>query len=71
MQGSVPEHFMTKSLDFFFQMQLAAPEFSEHLAVVKRAMEESLFDFIFEPFKISNEGWVRHVVLDDTECRRG
>jgi hypothetical protein len=34
-------------------------------------MEESLFDFIFEPFKISTEGWVRHVVLHDTECRRG
>jgi hypothetical protein len=56
VQGSIPERFMTNPLNFFFQMQLAEPEFGPHLAVVNRAMEQSLFDFIFEPFKISNEG---------------
>jgi hypothetical protein len=71
VQSSVPEHFMTKPLNFFFQMRLPEPEFDEHLAVAIRAMEQGLFDFIFEPFKISNEGWVRHIVLHDPECHLG
>ena len=69
MQSSVPEHFMTKPLNFFFQMRLATPKFDKHLIVAIRTMEQSLFDFIFEPFKISNEGWIRHIVLREPECR--
>jgi hypothetical protein len=65
VQGSVPEHFMPEPFNFFFQMRLAALEFDEHLAVVIRAMEQCIVDLIFEPFKISNEGWFRHVVLHD------
>ena len=42
--------------NFFFQMQLAAPKFDEHLAIVIRAMEQCLVDLIFEPLKISNMG---------------
>ena len=62
VQGSVSEHFMTEPFDFFFQTRLAAPEFDEHLAVFIRAMEQCLIDLIFEPFKISNERSVRHVI---------
>ena len=69
VQGPVPEHFMTEPFNLFFQMRLAAPEFDKHLAVVIRAMEQCLVGLIFEPFKVSNEGWVRHVVLNDPECR--
>ena len=69
VQDPVPEHFMTEPFNLFFQMRLAAPEFDKHLAVVIRAMEQCLVDLIFEPFKVSNEGWVRHVVLNDPECR--
>jgi hypothetical protein len=65
VQGSAPEHFMTESFNFFFQMRLAAPEVDKHLAVVIWAKEQCLVDLIFEPFKISNEGWFRHVVLHD------
>jgi hypothetical protein len=42
--------------NFFFQMQLAAPKFDEHPAIVIRAMEQCLVDLIFEPLKISNMG---------------
>jgi hypothetical protein len=56
VQGSGPEHFMTDSFNFFFYVQLSPPEFSEHLAVVIRAMEQCLVDLILEPFEISNEG---------------
>ncbi|MFZ0260092.1 MAG: hypothetical protein WAL36_08965 [Pseudolabrys sp.] len=69
VQGPVPEHFMTEPFNLFFQLRLAAPEFDKHLAVVIRAMEQCLVDLIFEPFKVNNEGWVRHVVLNDPECR--
>ena len=62
VQGSVPEHFMTEPFDFFFQKRLAAPKFDEHLAVFIRAMKQCLIDLIFEPFKISNERSVRHVI---------
>jgi hypothetical protein len=30
-------------------------------------MEQGLVDLIFEPFKISDKGWVRHVVLHNPE----
>ena len=65
MQGSVPKHVMAEPFNFFFQMRLAAPEFDEHLAVVIRAMEQCLIDLGFEPLKIGNEGWARHVVLHE------
>jgi hypothetical protein len=60
VQGSVPEHFMMEPFNLFFQMRLATPEFGKHLAVVIWAMEQCLVDLIFEPFKISNEGWLCH-----------
>jgi hypothetical protein len=50
-------------------MQLAGPEFNEHLAVVIRAMEQRVVNLSLESFKISNEGWVRHVGLHNRECR--
>jgi hypothetical protein len=67
VQGSVPEHFMTEPFNFFFQMRLPTPQFDKHLAVVIRTMEQGLVDLIFEPFKISDKGWVRHVVLHNPE----
>ena len=65
VQGSVRKHVMAEPFNFIFQMGLAAPEFDEHLAVVIRAMEQCLVDLGFEALKISNEGWVRHVVLHE------
>jgi hypothetical protein len=54
VQGFVPNGL--EPFNFFFEMQLAAPQFNEHLAVVIRAMEQCLVDLIFEPLKISNMG---------------
>jgi hypothetical protein len=42
---------------------------SQMFVELRRSMEQCLVDLIFEPFKVSNEGWVRHVVLNDPECR--
>jgi len=50
---------MTEPFNFFFQMQLAAPEFDKHL-VIRRAMEEGLIDLFFEPFKIGDMNCLFH-----------
>ncbi len=59
MQSHVLNDFMTEPLNFFFQMQLTAPELGKHL-VIGQAMEKSLFDLFFETFKIGNTGWLCH-----------
>jgi hypothetical protein len=46
---------MSKKFYFISQVQLAALEFDKHLAI-RRAMEESLIDLLFEPLKISDMG---------------
>ena len=59
MESFVLYWLVKEPFNFFFQMQLAAPEFGKHLAI-RRALEESLIDLFFEPFKISKIGWLCH-----------
>ncbi len=53
---------MTEKFDLISQVQLAALELNGH-RVVGRLSKQSLIDFIFEPLKIRNKGWLFHDIL--------
>ena len=53
---------MTEKFDLISQVQLAVLELNGH-RVVGRPPNQSLIDFIFEPLKIGNKGWLFHDIL--------
>jgi hypothetical protein len=53
---------MKEKFDLISQMQLAALELNGH-RVVGRLANQSLIDFILEPLKIRNKGWLFHNIL--------
>jgi hypothetical protein len=53
---------MTEKLDLISQVQLAVLELNGH-RVVGGLSKQSLIDFVFEPLKIRNKGWLFHNIL--------
>jgi hypothetical protein len=53
---------MTEKFDLISQMQLATLELNGH-RVVGRFLNQNLIEFIFEPLRIRNKGWLFHDML--------